>query len=71
MEFTSRLARLLAKKLQLPVYVGNSVSFASAGLGGTVEEEMVAFKNVVEAVMPRLQGAIESLETAPNGVSSS
>lgn len=71
MEFTSRLAKLLARKTQLPVYVGNSVSFASAGLGGTVEEEMVAFRSVVEAIMPRLQDAIESPETAPNGVSSS
>lgn len=71
LEFTSRLAKLLARKTQLPVYVGNSVSFASAGLGGTVEEEMVAFRSVVEAIMPRLQGTIESAETAPNGVSSS
>ena len=71
LEFTSRLAKLLARKAQLPVYVGNSVSFASAGLGGTVEEEMVAFRSVVEAIMPRLQGAIESPEAAPNGVSSS
>lgn len=70
LEFTSRLAKLLARKTQLPVYVGNSVSFAGAGLGGTVEEEMVAFKNIVEAIMPRLQGAISS-EAVPDGVRSS
>lgn len=71
LEFTSRLAKLLAKKTQLPVYVGNSVSFATAGMGGTVEEEMMAFRNVVEVVMPKLQAAIESTETTPNGASSS
>jgi len=34
-----------------PVYVGNSISFASAGMGGTVEEEMEGFRRVVEVVM--------------------
>jgi len=33
------------------VYVGNSISFASAGMGGTVEEEMEGFRKVVEIVM--------------------
>ena len=33
-----------------PVYVGNSISFASAGMGGTVEEEMEGFRRVVEVV---------------------
>ena len=55
LEFTSRLAKLLAKKTQLPAYVGNSVSFATAGLGGTVEEEMEAFRNIVQVVLPKLQ----------------
>ncbi|KAG0646961.1 hypothetical protein D0Z07_6325, partial [Hyphodiscus hymeniophilus] len=50
-EFTTRLARLLARKTGKPVYVGNSISFASAGMGGTVEEEMEGFKKVVEVVM--------------------
>ena len=50
-EFTTRLAKLLARKVGKPVYVGNSISFASAGLGGTVEEEMEGFKKVVEVVM--------------------
>ncbi|KAJ9142723.1 hypothetical protein NKR23_g7000 [Pleurostoma richardsiae] len=59
LEFTTRLAKLLAKKTQLPVYVGNSVSFASAGLGGTVEEEMEAFRNVVAIVLERLQDVLK------------
>src|SRR5690349_14578519 len=41
-EFTTRLAKLLARRTQRPTYVGNSISFASTGLGGTVEEEMEA-----------------------------
>ena len=51
LDFTTRLAKLLARKLKKPVYVGNSMSFASAGMGGTVEEEMEGFKRVVEVVM--------------------
>lgn len=31
--------------------MGNSISFASAGLGGTVEEEMEGFRKVVEVIM--------------------
>ena len=50
-EFTTRLAKLLARKTGKPVYVGNSISFASAGMGGTVEEEVEGFRKVVEVVM--------------------
>jgi hypothetical protein len=35
--------------------VGNSISFASAGLGGTVEEEMEGFKKVVEVVLDEVR----------------
>jgi len=35
--------------------VGNSISFASAGMGGTVEEEIDGFKKVVEVVMEEVQ----------------
>jgi len=59
LEFTTRLAKLVAKKTRLPAYVGNSISFASAGLGGTVEEEMEAFKQVAELVLSNLQHVIE------------
>ncbi|ESZ97620.1 hypothetical protein SBOR_2021 [Sclerotinia borealis F-4128] len=54
-EFTTRLAKLLARKTGKPVYVGNSISFASAGMGGTVEEEMEGFKKVVEIVMEQMR----------------
>ncbi|CAI6336255.1 unnamed protein product [Periconia digitata] len=55
LDFTTRLAKLLARKLGKPVYVGNSMSFANAGMGGTVEEEMEGFRRVVEAVMKLVQ----------------
>jgi hypothetical protein len=51
------MARLLARKTNRPVYVGNSMSFASAGLGGTVEEEIEGFKKVVEVVMAEVKGS--------------
>lgn len=51
------MAKLLARKAGLPVYVTNSISFANAGMGGTVEEEMEAFKNIVEAVLPKIKDA--------------
>jgi len=51
LDFTTRLAKIIARKTGKPVYVGNSSSFASAGMGGTVEEEMEGFRRVVEVVM--------------------
>lgn len=59
------MARLFAKKTQLPVYVSSSMSFASTGLGGTVEEEMEAFRSVVEVVTGKLQDVLG----VTNGVS--
>ncbi|KAH9870034.1 hypothetical protein J1614_006956 [Plenodomus biglobosus] len=54
-DFTTRLSKVIARKTGKPVYVGNSASFASAGMGGTVEEEMEGFKRVVEVVMGLLE----------------
>ncbi|KAI2471908.1 hypothetical protein F4781DRAFT_385483 [Annulohypoxylon bovei var. microspora] len=70
-EFTARLAKILAKKIQMPVYVGNSISFANTGLGGTVEEEMEALKKVVEVSLDKLQGVIKSSNALPNGTGTS
>ncbi|KAJ6442252.1 phytanoyl- dioxygenase family protein [Purpureocillium lavendulum] len=56
-EFTTRLAKLIARRAGLPVYVTNSISFADAGMGGTVEEEMEALKSIVEVVLDRLREA--------------
>lgn len=55
LEFTTRVARLVARRANLPVYVTNSISFRDAGMGGTVEEEMEALKNVVEVVSAQLK----------------
>ncbi|TVY82501.1 hypothetical protein LSUE1_G002472 [Lachnellula suecica] len=57
LEFTTRLAKLLAHRTGKPVYVGNSISFASAGMGGTVEEEIEGFKKVVEVVLEEVQSS--------------
>ncbi|TFB00018.1 hypothetical protein CCMA1212_008063 [Trichoderma ghanense] len=51
LEFTTRVAKLVARKTQLPVYVTNSISLESMGMGGTVEEEMEAFKALAEAIL--------------------
>ncbi|KAI8625198.1 hypothetical protein F5Y19DRAFT_275248 [Xylariaceae sp. FL1651] len=67
-EFTTRLAKILAKKTQRPVYVGNSISLANTGLGGTMEEEMEAFKQVVAVALDRLQPVIQAANATPNGV---
>ncbi|KAF2843527.1 hypothetical protein M501DRAFT_925207 [Patellaria atrata CBS 101060] len=51
LDFATRLSKVLARRTRKPTYVGNSISFASAGMGGTVEEEIEGFKAVVEVVM--------------------
>ncbi|KAI1462429.1 hypothetical protein F4805DRAFT_410611 [Annulohypoxylon moriforme] len=69
LEFTTRLAKILAKKTQMPVYVSNSISFANTGLGGTVEEEMEALKRIVEVSFEKLRDVIEPSGALPNGTS--
>lgn len=49
------MAKLFAKKTQLPVYVANSISFVSTGLGGTVDEELEAYKKVAVVINGKLQ----------------
>lgn len=39
------------------MYVTNSISFRNAGMGGTVEEEMEAFKKIMEIVLARIKEA--------------
>ncbi|KND91914.1 hypothetical protein TOPH_03432 [Tolypocladium ophioglossoides CBS 100239] len=56
-EFATRVAKLISRRVQLPVYVTNSVSFADAGMGGTVEEEVEALGSIVEVTLERLRGA--------------
>ena len=61
------MARFLAKKTKRPVYVGNSMSFASTGAGGTVEEEMEGFRAVVEVVLGELQRSEAATKTVAIG----
>ncbi|KAI0408049.1 hypothetical protein F4802DRAFT_594494 [Xylaria palmicola] len=68
LEFTTRLAKIIAKKTNMPVYVGNSISFANTGLGGTMEEEMEAFKQVVAVAIDKLQPVIQAKSHMANGV---
>ena len=62
LDFATRLATLLARKTAKPAYVGNSVSFAAAGRGGDVEEEMEGFTRIVDVVMAALEGRLEADE---------
>lgn len=45
------MARLLARKTGKPCYVGSSINLSNAAGGGSVEEEMLAFRAVVEVVL--------------------
>lgn len=54
LDFTTRLSKVLARRVSKPVYVSSSMSFVNTGMGGTVEEEMEGFKRVVEVVMTLL-----------------
>ncbi|KAK5256333.1 hypothetical protein LTR16_003487 [Cryomyces antarcticus] len=57
LDFATRMAKTLARRTGRPSYVGSSVSFASAGLGGTVEEEMEGMGLVVRVVMGEIEKA--------------
>lgn len=54
-DFAARLARIVARKSGRPCYVGNAVSFAEAGRGGDVEEEMEGLRAVVGVVMGEVE----------------
>ncbi|KAI9721780.1 MAG: hypothetical protein M1812_002115 [Candelaria pacifica] len=51
LETATRIAKLLARKMEKPVYVGSSISFKGGGMGGTVEEELEGFRRIVEVVL--------------------
>ncbi|GJC88728.1 hypothetical protein ColLi_11566 [Colletotrichum liriopes] len=65
LEFTTRMAKLLAKRANIPVYVGCSVSLGGSAMGLSVEEEMEAFRAIVDVVTEKLKGG----QAAINGVS--
>uniref|UniRef100_L2FCB7 Uncharacterized protein n=1 Tax=Colletotrichum fructicola (strain Nara gc5) TaxID=1213859 RepID=L2FCB7_COLFN len=55
-ESATRMAKLLAKRADMPVYVGCSVNLGGTAMALSVEEEMEAFRAVVDVVMARLKG---------------
>jgi hypothetical protein len=57
LDFADRLAKTLARRTNLPVQVGSSVNFSSAGNGGSVEEEMEAFRQLVTVVLREVEKA--------------
>jgi len=48
-DYATRLAKILARKLRQPVYVGCSMNFA----GTTADEEMEGFTTVVDQIMQK------------------
>lgn len=48
-DYATRMAKILARKMRQPVYVGCSMNFA----GTTAEEEMEGFTTVVDQVMQK------------------
>jgi hypothetical protein len=60
-DLTTRVAKLLARKLEMPVHVSNSMSFANTIMGGSVEEEMAAFREVMAVVLDKVREAQKEL----------
>jgi len=48
-DYATRMAKILARKMKQPVYVGCSINFA----GTTAEEEMEGFTGVVKQIMQK------------------
>lgn len=57
LDFTTRMAKLLARRTGLPCYVGSSVDLSAAAGDGSVEEEMAAFRAVVDVVTGEVEKA--------------
>ncbi|KAJ5682875.1 hypothetical protein N7462_006040 [Penicillium macrosclerotiorum] len=52
-EYTTRVAKILARRIKMPVYVGCSID--PNGLSLTVEEEMEGLKQIVNTVVERFE----------------
>ncbi|KAJ6263653.1 hypothetical protein Dda_2221 [Drechslerella dactyloides] len=57
LETAERVARILARRVRRPVYVGSSMSLAGMGGGGNVEEEMGVVGAIVKIVAERVPAA--------------
>lgn len=55
-DFTTRTAKILARRTGMPAYVGGSVSFGGGyGMRPTVEEEVEGLKAVVDVVVREVE----------------
>lgn len=51
LDFTTRMAKVLTRRLKKPCYVGSSINLSTAAGGGSADEEMDAFRCVVDTVV--------------------
>ncbi|KAI9873396.1 MAG: hypothetical protein M1830_000464 [Pleopsidium flavum] len=58
-DFTTRVAKILARRTGMPVYVGGSVDF---GMGATIEEEVEGLKGVIDVVVAEVGKTKEEKE---------
>lgn len=56
MEYATRVARILARRLNQPVYVGCSIDAAALGSTMMIEEEAEGLKKIVDVVVERWEG---------------
>lgn len=54
LEFAVRLAKLIVKRTQRPVYVSSSLALDRMGMGGTVEEVLEAYQAIATPLLPLL-----------------
>lgn len=55
LDFATRMAKLLVRRTGKVCYVSSSINLAGTAGGGTVEEEMEAFRAVVDVVTAEVQ----------------
>lgn len=58
LDFATRLAKLLVRKTQRVCYVGSSINLTGSAGGGSVDEEMAAFRAIVDVVTNELQARV-------------
>lgn len=59
LDFATRMAKVLVRRTKRVCYVGSSINLAGAAGGGTVDEEMEAFRRVVDVVIAAV-GKVEN-----------
>jgi len=54
MDFTTRLAKAIAKRSAKPTYVASSVDLSNVGKTHDASDDVIAFKAVIDAIMSAL-----------------